>query len=146
MLVPGEKIEFRYPVSTHVGTHPEFRDRSVTVLSIRDTVRDPLTLDEFVRRPYVRRSRWLISSIEGQNYRQFYLGNSEEFRAPSQLSVGIFDLEKNTRIDTLFRRFDADPREVKTLLRLLAKYRDHDFGDAIELRVWADDLALHRAG
>jgi hypothetical protein len=60
MLGSGQKIEFHNPTLTHVGASLAFRNGFVVLRSVRYLVRELLTVEEFYRRPYVRRSRWLF--------------------------------------------------------------------------------------
>src|SRR6056297_3439724 len=79
---PGDEIELHYPVSTHVRHIHEApqRLRNFRIRTVRDLLREPLLPHEFLRRPYVARSRWLISVTDlddkTHSFKQIYLGST----------------------------------------------------------------------
>jgi hypothetical protein len=139
----GTDLELSYPTTTHVryADKPFFRDRIFRVVKIRDLVQEPLTVAEFLRRPYNRRSRYLILGQEGNRYRQFYLGCAAGYEAPGQLRLALYDPEGYRPLELLARPFECDVRDRKIMLRLLSNWVDKDFGGLV-LRVFADDLGL----
>lgn len=146
MVEPNTELQIHYPTTTHVGYYPPpvFRERNIRVLRVRDLVQNPLTVEEFRTRPCVRRTRYLILAQESGEFRfrQFYLGSSIEFEAPSQLRIGLYYPGDIKPVELISRPFEADPREVRVLLRLLDRCRDRDWGDGKQLRIFADDLRL----
>ena len=136
-------LTIHYPHDTHVRLENavQFVPRTFRLISIRDLVREPLTPEEFLRRPFVRRSRYLVRANEAGQYRQFYLGCSEEYRAPSQLRIALYDPHKARPLELLSRPFGPNTLDRKQLSKLLLKCYDRDFGSLV-LRVFADDLGL----
>jgi hypothetical protein len=136
-------LTIHYPTDTHVRLEGSriLRPRSIRVLSVRDLVAQPLTPEEFLRRPFVRRSRYLLRGYENGQYRQFYLGCSEEFRAPSQLRIALYEPGKLRPTDLLSRPFEPSVLDRKQLARLLIKCQERDFGQ-LTLRVFTDDFGL----
>ncbi len=61
---PGRKLDLIYPESTIIGVRPDYRIRQVLIDRVRDLVCDPLTPAEYLRRPYLLRSRWLVSGTD----------------------------------------------------------------------------------
>jgi len=63
------------------------------IQSVRDLVTDPLSVQEFMRRPFLLRSRWLVKAYEpGINqWRQFYWGSTREFNQPGLPRVGLYE-------------------------------------------------------
>lgn len=137
------ELTFRYPCHTHVrySNSPIFKPRRIRVAKIRDLVRQPLTVEEFLQRPYNRRTRYLIIGQEYHNYRQFYLGCAQEFWAPSQLRLALYDPEGQKPLEILARPFEDSVRDRKIMIRLLEQWRGKDFG-GLFLRIFADDLRL----
>lgn len=149
MVEPGTLIEFHYPVTTHVrwlGEAPQ-TIRYVLVKRVRDLVVEPLTLREYLQRPFVIRSRWLITGVDQccQRYRQFYLGCSPEFSSPSQLRIALYSAESARPQRILHRPFEPTLRDRKELMRLAESLRDNDTQADLQLRIFADDLRLVRS-
>jgi len=92
MLEIGQRLVIHYPESTHISAEPEFRRREVIIKSVRDLVRDPLTVEEYCQRTQVRRSRWLVSARDVQlgAWRRFYLGTTREYCRSTPLRLGLF--------------------------------------------------------
>lgn len=145
MFEPGDEISFHYPRTTHVRYYQRcgYRLRNVRVESIRDLVREPLTPDEFCRRPFVLRSRWLVRGfdLDRKRERQFYLGASQEFAAPSELRVALYDPVRGWPAYSLYRGILPSLDDRKFLSKVLTLWRCRDFGDNV-LRVYADDMRL----
>lgn len=143
----GTEIEFHYPMDRHVLRFDPTQSqvRQVVINSIRDLVADPLTPEEFLRRPFLRRSRWLIRAWEPslRQYRQFYIGSAREFRAPQQLRLALYEPEGQRPAKLLIRSINPAMRDCRTLARLLHRWRDRDFG-GLQMRIYADDM--RRAG
>lgn len=142
-LEPNNTIKLHYPSSTHVGfvRTVEHKPRLFTILRVRDLVRQPLTVEEFIRRPFVRRSRYLILGNECGCLRQFYVGNSQEYFAPSQLRLALYEPFSIRPNKLLARPFDDTVEDRRQMLKILRSLPSHDFGD-LELRIFADDLCL----
>jgi hypothetical protein len=140
---PNRKLTLHYPRTSHVGFlhHPDFAQRTFEILQIRDLVRQPLTPEDYLRRPFVRRSRYLAIAREQGKYRQFYLGCSLEYQAPSQLRLALYAPDSQRPCELLARPFESDPRDRKVLLRLLARLQQKSFGQ-LQLRIFADDLRV----
>jgi len=145
MFDHGDEVEFHYPIRTHVKwiDSTEFRSRQVIVRSVRDLVERPLTPDEFLRRPYVRRSRWLVRGIENdsQQFRQFYTGVTPQFAAPSQLRVGLYEPDGVRPVQLLGRGFEPTIKDRRILIRALDRWLSHDYGELL-IRIFSDDLRL----
>lgn len=71
-----EVVEFYYPVLNEIGKRRRTEKRRVKVESIRDLVKEPLTLADIIRRPFVRRGRFLVTGLDLDkgSRRSFYLG------------------------------------------------------------------------
>jgi len=145
MIECGEEITISYPISTHVERlhSSDLQRRNIVVCSVRDLVSDPLSVAEFLRRPYLLRSRWLVKAYEPRQrqYRQFYLGSSVEFRAPSVLRIGLYEPGTSRPVELFGRGFEATPKDRRLMIRALESWQKFDFGDA-SLRVFADDLRV----
>jgi hypothetical protein len=66
MFSPGTEIALVYPTQTHVlqiDNSPR-KTQEIYVHRVRDLIEQPLTPNEYLRRPYVARSRWLVLGSE----------------------------------------------------------------------------------
>jgi hypothetical protein len=146
MFDTNQEVEFHYPVTTHVrycGMEIGVRRRHLVVRRIRDLVAEPLTPEEFLRRPFVRRSRYLVvgTEIENHQWRQFYVGCSKEFRAPSQLRLALYEPSAKRPAKLLHRSFDSTVADRDALRRWLLVHGTDDFKGLL-LRIYADDLRV----
>ena len=144
-LRPGKALELSYPVNRHVLRFDPTRvkRREVLITSIRDLVADPLKPDEFLRRPFLLRSRWLIRAYEPRimQYRQFYIGTSLEFHAPQQLHLALYEPGSKRPAKLLFRDIAPTLEDRRALVRAVLRLRDLDYGSA-QLRIFASDCRL----
>jgi hypothetical protein len=146
MIAPGSKIELTYPDSTVVDSLATLSRRRICVYRVRDLVAEPLTPEEFLRRPFIRRSRWLISGydLDLQRRRQFYLGNSAEHRAPGVLKLALYEPGQTKPRWSLSRDFGPTRRERQLLIDSLAEIAKRG-GTGMQLRIYCDDLRIHRS-
>ncbi|QDT07960.1 hypothetical protein K227x_63900 [Rubripirellula lacrimiformis] len=145
MVEPGTYLEFSYPINRHVRLFEVVprRLRKIEVKRVRDLVREPLTINEFARRPYVMRSRWLIAGIDldvGQ-WRQFYLGSSDEFRAPGNLRIALYRPGDTCPTEILGREFLPTVFDRRVMLRLIRRWNDRDLGQ-MDLRIVCDNFRI----
>lgn len=144
MLNLNQELVIHYPISTavnRIGKAPK-KPRRIIIRSLRDLVEQPLTIQEFRRRPLCNRSRWLASCYEiGKGYRQFYLGSSAEFEAPGHLRIALYDPTEMRPFDLVGREYAPDVEDRKRMLRALSAWQDRDFG-GLELRIIAADLRI----
>lgn len=143
MIDPGDQLEIRYPVRTHVKhwTESPVQSRYLTIAKIRDLAREPLTAQEFLRRPFVVRSRYLCLAREGLDWRQFYLGSSLEYRSPSTMRLAIFDPDVPRKLKKICREFQPTVKDRELMIRLINHWNSEDHGD-LDLRIVCDDLRL----
>lgn len=145
MIDPGEYLEISYPVDTHVRRFDVVprRRRHITIHRVRDLVSDPLTVEEFLRRPFVRRSRWLAFAKDNEleQWRQFYLGSTEEFASPGNLRLALYEPGGSRPKEILGREFRPTVFDRKLMMRLLRRWNHQDHGD-LQLRICCDDLRL----
>jgi hypothetical protein len=145
MLEIGSIIEFHYPRTSHIlhADRCEKTLRRVLVRSVRDLVREPLTPDDFLRRPFILRSRWMIRGfdLDRRRERSFYLGSSIEFAAPNELRIGEYAPDHHWPDAVLFRPIAATLDDRRVLMRALQTWRANDYGGR-DLRIYADDLRL----
>ena len=143
MLSPGEQVTLTYPDCTLVESLARLRRRRIIVKHVRDLVADPLTPAEYLRRPLVRRSRWLITGydLQRQGYRQFYLGSSREYPTPGFLRAAVYRIGDSQPFDLIARPFGPSELERRVLSRVIDRYRSADLG-RLTLRVLADDFSI----
>ena len=147
MLEVGQRIVIHYPKSTHISAEPQFQRREVIIKSVRDLVRDPLTVEEYCQRTQVRRSRWLVSARDVQlgAWRRFYLGTTREYWRSTPLRLGLFHPETNRFEELLGRPFEATASDRILLARTALDWSGRDF-DGLKLGVFADDFDLILGG
>jgi len=146
MFHHGQQIELVYPTITdilHVNSAPR-RTRNLYVHRARDLVENPLTPLEYLRRPYVARSRWLIlaSEIAGERPKQFYVGTADNYRAPGTLRLALYEPGATKPFRLLGRQIEPTPHDRRLLMRLIN--RAAEIHKPLELRILADDMRLHR--
>ena len=144
MLEIGDRLVLHYPVTTsiHRIERAAKRPREVIIKQLRDLVEEPLTIQEFRRRPLCNRSRWLARCYEiGSGFRQFYLGSSSEFEAPGHLRIALYDPNHIRPVELIGREYAPSIDDRKLMLRLLSDWESRDFG-GLELRIIAADLRV----
>lgn len=139
---PGMEVEISYPNSTHVRFwRPEdCRKRQIVIHTLRDLVTDPLTVAEFMRRPFLLRSRWLVRAFEPKirQWRQFYMGSSREFASSGALRVGLFEPGVTAPTWLYGQSFEPTSEGRRNLIRRLQDWSHIDFGNS-RLGIFADD-------
>lgn len=137
----NERIEIHYPNTTLVNKQPTFRLRRIAVRGIRDLVANPLTIEDYLRRPLIRRGRWLILGRceDTRQLRQFYLATTKEEWRELPLRIGLYEPFGSKPVQLLSRPFGATVRERILLSRALQMWSRQNF-DGLQLRVFADDL------
>ena len=143
MIDPGQIIELTYPDCNLIDSLPRLQARRLQVHTVRDLIAQPLTPLEYLRRPMLHRSRWLLNAydLDRQGWRKFYLGSSTEFRRPGLLRVALYRPGETKPSDLVGRSFGPTNRERRVLAKVLAQWCQADLGP-LELRVLADDLRL----
>ena len=144
MFEPGKQVELVYPIQTDViriAKSPR-KVRQLQVVRVRDLLENPLSVEEFARRPYVSRSRWLVLARDenDRQFRQFYPGSADNYRAPDVLRIGLYEPGESRPAMLLGRQFEPTPEDRNALLRLaIAEQHKHE---GYELRIFAGDLRL----
>lgn len=140
----GDRVVITYPRPNLVSIRrPVFEQRAIQVANIRDLVAEPLDLDDYLRRPFIRRSRWLLTGRDEETgrYRNFYLGAAREYRAPGTIRVGFYEPDNPRPVRTLPKIFEPNSADRLLLLRLMLRLRNQDLGD-LRVCVFSDDLRL----
>lgn len=141
----GDRLTITYPTTTHVRfvDSARWQARRIECLAIRDLLREPLTPDEFLRRPYILRSRWLIRAADrdSRQLRQFYLGSSHEFASPASLRIGIYEPGDSKPSQWIGREFGETANDRRQLVQLVLRLGRQDLSPA-SLRITAPDLRL----
>jgi len=145
MFTPGTEIEISYPESTLIDAVSKLRRRRIHVTKIRDLVAEPLTPQEFLARPFIRRSRWLISGIDLDSHqrRQFYLGSSAEHESPGILRVGLYAPGDRRPRWPFPLQFTETRRDRLMLAKAIDAWLSRDLAD-LSLRVFVDDFRIVR--
>lgn len=144
MIDPGSTADLSYPRRNHVASEPIFIPRRIEVRRVRDLVTDPLDIAEFLRRPYIRRSRWLVTGVDldTNDWRQFYIGSTAEHRSPGVLRVCLWDCETGKPWEHLARDFEPTPKDCTELMRYLLQVRDVKLEEGLKIAVYSNDLRV----
>jgi len=138
----GREADITYPVSRQVTRRgcEGWEKRSIVIHAYRDLGKEPLTVAEFLQRPFLRRSRWLVRAWEpkSEQWRQFYLGSTKEFTSPGLLSLGLFQAGCEAPVWIYHRVFKPTVDDRKELVRLVHQWSKVDFGDC-KLGIFAID-------
>lgn len=142
----GQLLTIHYPTCTTIELltrEINYIERSIIVHNIRDLVTDPLTPAEFLRRPYVRRGRWLISAYDCKlnQLRHFYLSSTLEFYSQSQLRIGLYESRLQRPSCLLYRSFDFTIRDIKELVTLLHHIEGNDY-NGMTIGIFCDDMRI----
>ncbi len=144
MIPERTQIKIHYPVRTHVRyQQPPLREREIVVHELRDLLEKPLTVEEYTRRPFVRRSRWLAKAFDCNRkvWRSFYLGCTPEFASPAVLRVGVFDIATGRLLRLLPGEFGPSVIDRRRLCRLLPRLATK-IGEDEQLGIFAPDMRL----
>lgn len=110
----GARLVLDYPVHNRLGVPLEYLERRIEVKSVRSIADEPLSLESFLLRPFLRRGVTLIEATEEGIRRRFYwecrkegteaglqfvlVDEDEEWHEP----VGrVYDPEKSERLAML---------------------------------------------
>lgn len=131
---------FHYPQRNYLNSSPVWQTRWATRWSVRDLVTDPLTPEEYLARPLVRRSRYLWHVKDNQNeWRSFYQGASLEHFVDTDLRLALYDNRK--RMQLLSRPFEPTVRDRILLARVVGRWSKYDY-NGLQLRITCDDLRV----
>lgn len=141
MLRPGQLLVCHYPSTTRVESKFTWHLRRFRIRAARDLVEHPLTIREYLRRPLVRRSRWLltVTDIDRGTLRQVYLGNMREHWIDAPLRVGIYRGDRTTPAELLSKSFAptvADRIQLAHILRTVPADMQSSVG------IFSDDLSV----
>ena len=151
MFERGTQLELPYPVHTSISLIDKaaIRPRNLIVHQCRDLLTQPLTWQEFIRRPYIHRSRWLIRAwdIDLREWRQFYLGTSPRFRSPGILRLALYYPGETKPTTWLGQQFEPTAVDRKRMIRLVHRWMENPESgvDLESLRVVAMDMAVRAA-
>ncbi len=111
------------------------------VLSIRDLVSEPLTVEEFESQPFQARSRYLVTLV-GQDGRlsKIHVSTSREF----EIRPALYQIGGRRPIQLIGRKFQSSKQDLELLLEHIEKLKAMDF-NGLELRLMVDGLRLFQA-
>lgn len=140
MYAPDTQIELTYPESTQVESKTTFRKRRIQIREVRDLIRQPLTPEEYLRRPLTHRSRYLLTAFDRdcEQWRQFYLGSSQEHATNGRLRIALYRAGAAEPTKIISRSFEPTRRDRIMLARTLKELREKSHG-GLELRVIPDE-------
>ncbi|MEM6779202.1 MAG: hypothetical protein AAF670_16220 [Planctomycetota bacterium] len=147
MYAAETEIEFTYPESTQVESRTTYRKRRVRVRAVRDLFKDPLTPDEYFRRPLTHRSRYLLTGfdLDASQWRRFYLGSSREHAGDGRLRVALYREGGDQPVRVITRPFEPTRRDRIALARTLRQMLDADH-QGLQLRVIPDNDSVKSRG
>lgn len=126
------------PVNSSIGPKLEWEPCVLQVLSTRDTVTDPLTLEEFNQDPLQRISRYAytVEDLETFETKTVYQRCLQSNFRECPIRVGIF---RGSEIITLFSdNWGATYEERRGLVGFLRAFWGEDLGDA-RIGIFSDD-------
>ena len=132
--------DFYYPTRNIVGREPVWQRRRLSNIQRIDLLEHPLPIRDYLRRPLIRRGRYLIRAydIDAQQYRQFYQCGFRRWFDEPPLRVGIME---DGRVRCISREYAATVEDRRRLAVVL-----HRFKFDASIFVYADDLRLRVAG
>jgi hypothetical protein len=136
--IPLPIIRDHYPRSCSVADPLSWRPVHFQAIGVRDLVADPLTIEQFLRRPYLRRSRYQLRVVDlatGRRRTIYERLLRENFR-DCPLRVGVYEGRK--LVELMATNYGPSVADRRGLLRFLAKYSTTDFGD-YRLGILSDD-------
>ncbi len=128
----------QYPTSTKVTRPLEWRSHRFELLGIRDTVRHPLTIEQFQARPLLRRSRYQLRVVDLQTgeLRTIYHRLLQEHYRECPLRVGVF--LGSELVELLSPNWGPTAADRRGLLGFLDRFKVQDMGDH-RIGVFSDD-------
>ena len=141
MLKRLEQLLLDYPTSTLLETDWTFRRRRLQVVSVRDLLTNPLTVEEYLRRPLIHRGRYLVKAndLDSHKVKNFYLASSQQFYRPAGLRLALYwpDRPGQPPAELLSKRIAGTRRDRIALAKALQQLRREDFG-GFDLRITID--------
>ncbi len=131
----------QYPTSTKVTAPLEWRSHRFELLGVRDTVRHPLTIEQFQARPMLRRSRYQLRVVDLQTgeLRRIYRRLLQEHYRECPLRVGVF--LGSQLVELLSPNWGPTAADRRGLLRFLDGFAGQDMGDH-RLGIFSDDCEV----
>jgi len=128
-----------YPRSTHVSVvKPVWVPRKFRILAVRDSVRYPLSVEQFLRRPMTRRSRYLVRvrDLETGARHSVYHRSLRDWYRETPLRVGIYDGSELKEL--LTTNWGPSVADRLGLVHFLQTHGNYDMGD-LRLGILSDD-------
>jgi hypothetical protein len=142
MFSVGQRVTIHYPDSRVVQpAHLRWHPRRITVMGIRDLLREPLTPRDFLRHPTLARGRYLLIAHDHGigDRRHFYLSQTRDHYRQTALRLGLFSPGVRLPVRIL-EEFGPTRRERILASRLVSDLTTYDFGQDLHLGLYSDDL------
>lgn len=127
-----------YPTRNVIGVNPVWMPRRIKILQRIDLMESPLPIADYLRRPLVRRGRWLLRAYDcdSKRFRSFYeCAIQSSFR---ELPLRIGRRTDDGRIKAIGRSFAPTVEDRRLLAMALHRVKFHP------VFVYADGLAIIR--
>jgi hypothetical protein len=107
-----------YPKRNRIGVEPVWMPRELSIVERIDLLKKPLTIHDYLRRPMVRRGRWLLRcwDVKSQRYRQFYECAFREFWFDDCLKIGEQIGNKIVPVSHGFEPTWSDRKQLEIIL------------------------------
>lgn len=140
----GKITRFEYPSVNRIEEPYELVTRRVLAVRMRDLLVDPLSIDEYCRRPLDRISRWMLLGVDPDTGKRcrFYLGSIPGQESPGMLRVGLFHPDAVGPWRVLLGAFGSTQSDRRELARLLRKWEAEKDLRGYQLGVFCNDLRL----
>jgi hypothetical protein len=137
-VILPQVIQDHYPEFSSVADPITWRPVHFQAIGVRDLVTDPLTVEQFNQRPYLRRSRYQLRVVDlatGQR-RTIYQRLLRSCFRDCPLRVGVYQGQK--LVELMATNYGPSVADRRGLMAFLRKYIDSDFGDH-RLGILSDD-------
>lgn len=129
LFTSNAEIRCHYPAQNLVSSRePVFHWRHFRVAKVRDLYTHPLSVQEFLRRPFQRRCRYLLEvwDIANRRRRHVYPSSMMEYWHDCPLKIGIYPVIGEPPAAILTRQFGASPEERILMCQVLRDHIDND--------------------
>jgi hypothetical protein len=130
----GQRVTLEYPVCNRVGVPLEFLKRKIEIESVRSIADEPLSLQSFLMRPFLRRGVHLIEGRENGERRRFYKECCKDEQDAGLQYVLVDDDEPNEFVEPFSRVFWPTLTDRRIMLATLDSYEPLPLGFHLAVR------------
>lgn len=137
-LLESDMLSDLYPLLNSVAYPLDWADHRFQVLGVRDLAVQPLSVERFIHRPYMRRSRYMLRAVDLNtgNKRTIYHRLLGSTYRETPLRVGVFF--GNKLIELQKQNWGATVGDRRGLVKFLGRYVGHNWGP-YKIGILSDD-------